>query len=69
MQDKPDVIAEIPDRELFDRSTLVSDTSHTSTSIIDIENDPQMMTKYRSFFTDINQIFDHLRQVVDQIDD
>ena len=69
MQDKPNVIAEIPDRELFNRSTLVSDTSHTSTPIIDIENDPQMMTKYRSFFTDINQIFDHLRQVVDQIDD
>ena len=54
LQKDPSVIAKIPNRELFNRSTL------DKVAISTMMKDKKMKQKYGTFFCELNDIFDSI---------
>lgn len=59
VKNEKDVIALIPEKELFNRSTL------DRTPIFDMQSDKKVFDKNKDFFTDLKHIFDVLKEKID----
>lgn len=67
VKNNPDVIAKIPQREIFNRSTFDDEQTGKSTSVIDMEKDQVILAQNRKFFKTIYKIFDVIKSKIDNI--
>lgn len=65
-QNDTDIIAHIPQRELFNKSTFISNNGK-ATPLTEMEKDHIILSKNRKFFEEINHTFDKMENTIDNV--
>lgn len=61
------IIATIPERELFNKSTFIEEGAERATPLIEMEEDKKVYQRNQNFFKDIDKTFINMKEKVDTL--
>lgn len=61
------IIATIPEKELFNKSTFIKDGADRAVPLVEMEKDPKILNRNRKFFEDLDNTFMKIKDKVDSL--